>query len=281
MSQLAEQLEQIPFFPPAVQVIPRLMPLFAKDTFPTDELAEVVRVDTGLTADILRVCNSAYFGFSIKAQTIQDAALRLGMREIYKITSKVIAEPILGTKEHGSFVDGVDLWDHSLATASAAAVLAQAAGIDTEVAFTIGLLHDIGKVRLVQTVRRDYAEMIVGARSGVEPLHTLETRKWGIDHSVIGGQLLKKWNFPDNMRDAVLLHHTVSGSSPNLPFAAMANLADYLAGVVGHPYDRLAQVHWPNQNALHLASLTIEELDQFRPLVEEHLARERAPFAAG
>src|SRR5687767_15589854 len=185
MSQLAEQLERIPFFPPGVQVIPRLMPLFGKDTFPTDELAEVVRVDSGLTADILRVCNSAYFGFSIKAQTIQDAALRLGMREIYKITSKVIAEPILGGKGQQDFVEGVDLWSHSLATASAAAVLAKAAGIDTEVAFTIGLLHDMGKVRLVQTVRRDYAEMIVAAREGVEPLHTLETRKWGIDHSVI------------------------------------------------------------------------------------------------
>jgi putative nucleotidyltransferase with HDIG domain len=278
MSTLAEQLEQIPFFPPAVQVIPRLLPLFGNDKSPTDELAEVVRVDSGLTADILRVCNSAAFGFQMRAQTIQDAALRLGMKEMYKITSKVIAEPILGAGVHQVPVDGVDLWHHSLATGSASAIIAEAMGTDMEIGFTIGLLHDIGKVRLVQTVGSDYREMIIAARGGAEPLHSMEAQKWGLDHAVIGGQLLKRWNFPENMRDAVLLHHSVMGTTPNLDFAAQVNLADYLAGAIGLPYDRLGPVHPPNPRALHLANMSVEDLHKLAPKVIEHFNREQAPF---
>jgi putative nucleotidyltransferase with HDIG domain len=278
MITLAEQLEQIPFFPPAVQVVPRLLPLFGNNKVPTDELAEVVRVDSGLTADILRVCNSAAFGFQMRAQTIQDAALRLGMREMYKITSKVIAEPILGAGVHQVPVDGVDLWHHSLATASAAAIIAEAAGTDMEIGFTIGLLHDVGKVRLVQTVGNDYREMIIAARGGMEPLHMMEARKWGLDHAVIGGQLLKRWNFPENMRDAVLLHHSVMGTTPNLDFAAQVNLADYLAGAIGLPYDRLAPVHPPNARAMQLTGMSVEDLHQLAPRVIEHFNREQAPF---
>ena len=278
MTDLAEKLGDVPFFPPAIQVVPRLIPLLGNNNYPTDELADVVRVDTGLTADILRVCNSVAFGFSMRAQTIHEAITRLGLRELYTITAKVIAAPILGAGAKENPVEGVDLWNHSLAAASAAAVLAEVNGTDAEIAFTVGLLHDIGKVRLVQTVGPDYAKLIVQARNGIEPLHTLEARQWGIDHAVIGGQLMKKWNFPENIRDAILLHHTVMGATPNLDFAAYMNIADYLAGSVGLPYDSHAPLHPPHPRALQLAEMTLEEVDALRPKVAEVLTREQAPF---
>ncbi|HEX7859853.1 MAG TPA: HDOD domain-containing protein [Verrucomicrobiae bacterium] len=277
MSNLAEQLEQIPFFPPGVQVFPKLLPLLGDNQYPTDELAEVVRVDSGLTADILRVCNSAAFGFRVRAQTVQEAIQRLGLREVYTITSKVVAAPILHSGSHDNLLEGVDLWNHSLATAAAALVLAHAKGFDPEVAFTVGLLHDVGKVRLVQTVGPEYAEMIRQSRQG-QPLYILEAQKWRIDHAVIGGQLLKKWLFPDNMRDALLLHHSVMGSTPNLNFAALINLADHLAGAVGFPYDRLAPLESINPRALQLLSLSPQELEELHPKVVQVFLRERTPF---
>lgn len=279
MSSLAEQLEKIPFFPPGIQVFPKLLPLLNNDRSPTDELADVVRVDTGLTADILRVCNSATFGFKIRAQTVREAILRLGVRELYVITSKVVAAPILGNGGTDRFLDGVDLWRHSLATASAAAVLAKLKGVDSEVAFTAGLLHDIGKVRFVQTVGNDYAKLVQEARGGLQPLHTLEAAKWGIDHAVIAGQLLKNWGFPLTMRDAVLLHHAVMGASPNLEFAAIINIANYLAGSIGFPYDAHGPVFSPDPRALQYVGLNPEKLEELRSDVLHHFLREEAPFA--
>lgn len=279
MKSLAEQLAEVPFFPPAIQVVPRLLPMLGNDQYPTDALAEVVRVDTGLTADILRVCNSASFGFSLRAHTIQEAILRVGLRELYTITAKVIAAPILGSAKHDALVHGADLWHHSLATAAAAAVLAHAKGMDPEVAFTAGLLHDIGKVRLVQTVGTQYGEMILEARNGTEPLHILEARKWSIDHAVIAGQLLKSWSFPQAMRDAVLLHHSVMGSTPNLEAAALINLADYLAGAIGYQYDRLAPLHSPHPRALQLLGMSMEQVNQLQGQALEFYNREKAPFA--
>ena len=279
MKTLAEQLAEIPFFPPGIQVVPRLLPLLGNDRFHTDEIADVVRVDTSLTADILRVCNSVYFGSTARVQTIQDATVRLGVRELYTIISKVIAAPILGVPSHDHLIEGVDLWHHSLATGCAASVLGAARGADPEVSFTVGLLHDIGKVRLVQTAGLEYMQMIAAAREGVEPLHLLEARKWGVDHAVIGGQLLKKWSFPDNMRDAVLLHHSVMGSTPNLDFAALIHLADYLAGAIGFPYDRKAPIHFPQPRALQLAGMSQEQLDSLSPSVFQSFSREQEPFS--
>jgi putative nucleotidyltransferase with HDIG domain len=278
MSNLAEQLEQIPFFPPGVQVFSRLLPLLGNDRYPTDELAEVVRVDTALTTDILRVCNSAAFGFKVRAQTIHEAIQRLGLREVYTITSKVVAAPILSAGHNEILPEGVDLWTHSLATAAAAAVLAQARSMDPEVAFTAGLLHDIGKVRLVQSVGNEYAELIKEARSTGETLNVLEARKWGIDHAVIAGQLFKKWSFPQTMRDAVLLHHSVMGSTLNLAFAALIHLADYLAGAIGFPYDRLASIPAANPRAFQLLGWTLEQLEQYRSPALQLYTREQAPF---
>ena len=279
MSTLAEQLAEVPFFPPAIEVFPRLLPLLRNDNYATDELAEVVRVDGSLTTDILRVCNSVAFGFKVRAHTIHEAIMRVGLRELYIITSKVIAAPILGAGSHEKFVEGVDLWQHSLATAAAAAVLAHMKGIDREVAFTVGLLHDIGKVRLVQTVGRDYAQMVVAARTGFEPLYVLEARQWGIDHAVIGGHLFKRWSFPETMRDAVLLHHSIMGSTPHLEFAALIHLADYLAGAIGHPYDRLSSHFLPQPRALQLMGFTQEQLDHLCPTVLQLYTREQRPFA--
>ena len=278
MSSLAEQLEQIPFFPPAIQVFPRLLPLLGNDRYPTDELADVVRVDTGLTADILRVCNSAAFGFKIRAQTIHEAILRLGVRELYTITSKVVAAPILAAGGD-RFLEGVDLWRHSLATGCAAAVLAKTRGTDPEVAFTAGLLHDIGKVRLVQTVGKEYSAIVQEARQGLRPLYTLEAARWGIDHAVIAGQLLKNWGFPFNMRDAVLLHHSVTGASLNLDFAALIHVADFIAGSIGYPYDSLGPQFTPDPRALQLIGFTMEQVEQLRPVALQLFQREEAPFA--
>lgn len=278
MSNLAEQLEQIPFFPPGVEVFPKLLPLLNNDRYPTDQLAEVVRVDTGLTTDILRVCNSAAFGFKIRAQTLQEAILRLGLRELYTITSKVITAPILGSGTADRFLDGVDLWRHSLATGAAASALAKMRGTDPEVAFTAGLLHDIGKVRLVQTVGGEYANLVKEARGGLRPLYTLEAAKWGIDHAVIAGQLLKNWGFPFTMRDAVLLHHSVMGASANLEFAALIHIANYLAGSIGYPYDSNGPLFSPEPRALQLTRTSMEELEAMRPIVLHLFQREEAPF---
>ncbi|MGZ8941002.1 MAG: HDOD domain-containing protein [Limisphaerales bacterium] len=280
MKSLEEQLAEVPFFPPAIHVVPRLLPLLGNNQYPTDALADVVRVDTGLTADILRVCNSASFGFSLRAHTIQEAILRVGLRELYTITTKVIAAPILESGKHNNLVHGADLWHHSLATAAASAVLAHVKGTDPEIAFTAGLLHDIGKVRLVHTVGSQYGDLILEARNGSEPLHVLEARKWGIDHAVIAGNLLKSWSFPQAMRDAVLLHHSVAGSTPNLDAAALLNLANYLAGAIGFQYDRLAPLHAPHPRALQLLGMTMDQLNLLQGQALDFYNREKAPFVS-
>ena len=115
----------------------------------------LIRVDPGLTADVLRVCNSATYGLTYRAENIQQAILRIGFREVHRIMMSVIMSPALKNPQNTYAAPQTDLWNHSLAAAVASQSIAQTAGLDTDLAFTAALLHDIGKVVLSHAVPQE------------------------------------------------------------------------------------------------------------------------------
>lgn len=107
------------YLPPAFELVPRLLLLLDDPEADPESLAELIRVDAGLTADVLRIANTAYFGRSERSATLQHAILRLGLNEVYRIVMKVVTSPILAIS-HDSALAKLGLWTHSLAVAVAA-----------------------------------------------------------------------------------------------------------------------------------------------------------------
>jgi putative nucleotidyltransferase with HDIG domain len=170
------------------------------------ELVDVIEHDQALTAKLLRLSNSAFFGQSRKVSTIPRAVVLLGFSTVRNLA--------LGVKVWESLGAGVsrdrqtELWAHAVAVAVAAKQLATRlrAGSPDE-AFTAGLLHDVGRLVMAMRLREEYWTA-VGGSGETQAVEALENATFGVDHAQVGAWLLEAWNLPAALVDAVRDHHT-------------------------------------------------------------------------
>jgi putative nucleotidyltransferase with HDIG domain len=201
-----------------------------------DEVVEVLKYDNVLTAKLLRACNSSYFGFSDPVASVEQAVLLIGHQQILQIVLALEFSPAMTVSLPGYAVEAKELWQHSLATASAAEVLAKG-GLDIDVepsvAFTAGLLHDTGKLLMSQVLTAELQTQIRDRISAdrISRDHA-ERLILGTDHAEVGGVLLETWRFPEEIIEAVRNHHhPVVQPKPRLSAVIhVANVVAHLAG---------------------------------------------------
>src|SRR5262249_45429160 len=155
-----------------------------------------ITFDPALTARLLRACNSVLMASSTQIKDVPEAVNRLGMNDIYRIVATVHGARSLRPSCPDWGVDPAVMWQHSVTTALAAQFLARDSDQDEGVAFTAGLLHDLGKIVLAESFKTQYAETL--AEPNVNPAFAsdAEKRRFGVDHSEMGGRLLARWKFP-------------------------------------------------------------------------------------
>jgi putative nucleotidyltransferase with HDIG domain len=122
-----------------------------------------------------------------------------------------------------------ELWRHSVAVAVSASVVADEAGQAKAVAFTAGLLHDIGKLVLASAERELYARLIQRAKDQGLVLSALERSALGTDHAELGGELMRRWNLPPDVVAAVRHHHDLAAPPPYAPLTAAVQAGDMIA----------------------------------------------------
>ncbi len=176
-----------------------------------DQLAEVIQVDPGLTANVLQLANSAYFGWSGTIKSVKEAITRLGTNRILQTVLCMSVAPLVRKPIRGYDMDSEGLWEHSIAAAMAAETLAETLGLkETKEAFTAGLLHDLGKVVMGTFVEVDDEPIKEIMRSDHLSFNEAEKMVMGIDHAEVAGVLLRSWNLPDDVVAAANWHHNPS-----------------------------------------------------------------------
>jgi len=278
VKDLSNYIVETEFLPPAFELVPRLLLLLDDPEVNSESLADVIRVDPGLTADVLRVCNSASFAGSQRAETIQTAVFRLGLREMYRIVTKVVASPVLTNTPQVPGLEALDLWNHSLAAATAAQTIARDKGEDREVAFTAGLLHDLGKVVLGHGYPTDYAAVLQKSKESNQPLWQVEQARFKTDHAAIGGKLLKHWNFPDNIVAAVAFHHSPAAARAHGRLAGIVYLGNVLAYLLGRGIGYPDYAVHPDPGVLRSLDLSPEDIENYTGEVRENFRREKELF---
>jgi len=197
--------------------MPSLSPTVAKiiqvandPTSSANDLNKVISLDPVLAGKVLKLVNSAYFGFSEKVTSTVRAIVMLGLNTVKNLALSTAAMEALSTKAGGG-LNMEEFWQHLLATGVCGKLIARKIGVHKnflEDYFLCGLMHDIGKIILNRINPTGYAKVVGAAEKSGKPLHLYETAVFGINHAEIGELLGKKWGLQDSMIQAMALHHS-------------------------------------------------------------------------
>ncbi len=191
----------------------QLLQLTAKADHDLIDVINLVRNDANLTARVLKIVNSAAFGLINNITSIDRAISYLGERIIVSIAVGDCAGKLFEKELSGYESAGGDLWKHDLRTAIASreVVTQSGADISPELAFTAGLLHDIGKALISDYLQGTVAEAVelITTEEGLDYLDA-EEKLVGFDHTRAGYELAKEWNLPDELCEVILHHHEPS-----------------------------------------------------------------------
>jgi putative nucleotidyltransferase with HDIG domain len=206
-------LERVDDLPPLPAVAARVMSMADDANSSALDMAQVLSSDQALTAKLIRISNSAYYGFARKVSTVREAVVVLGMKQVRQVAVGASLMNSFSGRRVDDDVFDIDLfWGHSVAVAIAAETIAKKTrAARPEDAFTAGILHDIGRLVLRQVMPHEFRDAVIRAIEGT-PLHIAELETTGYSHDEIGRALGEKWKFPTHLVDAVGSHHNQSAT---------------------------------------------------------------------
>ncbi len=270
VSRLAKQIRTLPSFP---QVYVDLMSELRLPDTSIQRIGEIISRDIGMTAKVLQLVNSAFFGLPRRVTDPAQAVSLLGLEVIKGLvfTVHIFSEFKIGRT---AGIDPDQLWRHSMNVGRLAKRIAATSATEADISDSLvaGLLHDAGKLMLAANVSEQYAKLVEQAVEQQEPLFEVEKRAFGISHAELGGYLLGLWAFPDNIVEALAYHH-----EPSLSAAVGLSpvLAVHVADAIDHELGNAsigagAQIDFAHLERLGLAS----ELALWREVCLQELQEE-------
>ncbi|MFQ5607114.1 MAG: HDOD domain-containing protein [Candidatus Zixiibacteriota bacterium] len=225
---IVSSMGELPASPEVIKVVMDRTADFNSDI---QGLSKALSADQTITAKVLKLSNSSFYGRAHSVATLDEAIMILGF---FTLRSLVVA-----TATHSMF-DGSDagghqrtLWEHSLATAMACRLVGgRVEGLNNDEAFLAGLMHDLGKLILIQKMPEDYAKIIEKAKEECVPFTQLEDSAFGFNHTDLGQALMDEWAFPPELIESIRDHHLQDYSSAAdepVSLACVVNLADTIS----------------------------------------------------
>jgi putative nucleotidyltransferase with HDIG domain len=226
-----ETLKPIP--PIAVQI----MGMAADPNRSMDEIADLIVVDPFITANLLKVCNSAYFGLSRKVESLRDAMSLLGLDHVVDLVLVSSVSETYSTDQQGygyGLGEGA-LWRHAVTSAYIAKVLAEKKGAaqNKHLLFTAALLKDIGKLILGRFVAFSLEMINILVQSKGYSFNDAEKEILGLSHEELGGQVAEKWSFSEKMIYIIRNHHLSDETARKDRDTTIIYLADIICMIMG------------------------------------------------
>ncbi len=231
LDDVVRQVESLPRLPDTAL---RLAGLIADPASTVQEIVEAIRYDQTITAELLRICNSAFSGLVRRVNSIDDAVLLLGTAKVLQLAMSAHVRGTLVRPQSGYGLQHGALWEHSVAVAVGSCYLGQRAGVrEPGLLFTMGLLHDIGKVVLNDCVSAEYAQIVQEVNERQLAFHEAEQQILGFTHAEVGARLAETWNLPETVVRCIRYHHDPQElPTPDL-FVDAAYLADMTCLLIG------------------------------------------------
>ena len=227
-------IKSIKSLPPFPDVCTKALKILDDPDASVDQVISIIQYDQAITANVLKLCNSAYYGLYRKVRSLREGLVLLGNRELKNIILTSTAVKFLHKENRGYDLAKGELWRHALATGIISRIISgRVTRAEPVSLFTAALLHDIGKVVLGSFVGRYFEQVNALVNGGDHSFLEAESEILGINHATVGAKVAESWNFPEDIVHAIRLHHDPNGTSDEDPLTPIIYLADILALSMG------------------------------------------------
>jgi putative nucleotidyltransferase with HDIG domain len=243
MTNVKKILRKVKELQPIPTMVHKVLNLAADPDCSISDLIELVQHDPAITANLLKICNSAHMGLAVKIDSVQQAVTILGLQRVVELVLSQNLTAHLTKAQKGYQMEKGDLWKQSVAAAMVARTLAERRDIYALPAvYTAALLKDIGKVILHEYVADRLDKIQHKVKDEGASFLEAEKACIGMDHATLGGIMAKEWNFSPHMVYMIENHHLSNPEARNDPATATLYLADMVAMMIGTctGIDRLA-----------------------------------------
>lgn len=280
---IEQRIKVCPRLPSLSTINNALRELLSADQRYTAQISEIIRRDPSLTARLLRLVNSVYYGLSSPVNSIEEAVFYLGVRQIRQLA---MLTPVI--EDFQKLAGNVsyswrEFWQHCIGTAIMAREIMSIVNVlSDETDYVAGLVHDVGKIIMASVFPHHFAEIHRRTKEMPLELREVENEVLGIDHAELGAIYLENYNLPDFMIEITRYHHTPEEAGKYIPIVCSVNIADTLVrfariGSSGNT-SPIVQNQWLNSPAWHILFPNKSETEQ--ALVRSSLNRmlERLPM---
>jgi len=256
---------------PIPQIALKIIRMLKEDDYDVEDVAMEVRQDQVISAKVLKLANSAFIGTGSSIDSIDRALILLGEKKLFQLVLSATVEMLFaGSKTGGYSLCKGGIFHHALAAAMTAHEISVFTGRSRpDIAYTAGLLHDIGKIVLDQYVITNAPFFYRSAQRQGADLCSIEKERFGIDHPEIGATLAKKWELPDGLVDVIRWHHRPESSEVSRELVSIVYLADLLVARfrVGYQLDK------PNAELMEERLANIGLRKEHFPIVVDRIPR--------
>ena len=234
MGKIERIIEEINELRPVSEIGNRVAEITSNPNSSLAELVDVIKYDQGMTANLLRICNSTYFGLKKKVASIKQAVAYLGLNKVASLVVLGNSADNFKKAQVGYDLNEGELWRYSVSSALIAEDLAEKKRLkNISLIFTSALLKDIGKVILSAYVKDSFEDINKAVQDRGLTFVDAEKEVIGIDHAELGARVAEKWNFNPAMVDIIRNHHDPDKAPPDDISIPIVYLADSICMMIG------------------------------------------------
>lgn len=234
MSSITSIIKKIDRLKPMPQVASKVMSIAQDPEASMSDLSKIIVYDAAVTANLLKMANSAYFGLSGKIDSVHQAIVFMGMSKVVDLVLMTASAESMQSAQKGYDLNQGELWKYSVTSALIARELAEKKDIkESHLIFTAALLKDIGKVILNQYVNDSFEKINILVTEERFTFREAEKKVIGIDHAELGGMVAEAWNFSPKMVEIIRHHHVPQDSPENSFESCIVYMADTLCMMMG------------------------------------------------
>lgn len=278
-------LKRIRDIPSLPDVVNKILEVLNHPSVPASEIARLVSCDPGLTSKVLRMVNSAAYGFQRQISSTQHAVMILGFSNVRGLVLSASIFKLFEGLTHPGGLNHNAFWEHSFSTAVAARLLARKLPVPgADDVFSAAMLHDIGKVVLDVYFEKDYEQVLQTAAQQKslfhgQVFHQIESRILGVSHTDIGTYLANKWKLPVAINEVIQYHHQPDRAEHCQPLVYLVALANEMA-VLHQEKFGLYQANHFSAEILDYFNLEESQLMEYMGLLSQELEDGQALFGS-